>query len=308
MTRLRPFSPLLLSLSLLLLAVSPALADVELAPGETASDVAADDSASTCDPNDCEVSFDLPNSTMLLTATSADGADVMASASLLANFSVSAESDDPSDQTPLLGSSLSINVNATGSLDLDGMDSTAGYRLDVLVSDTGSGAAVGAAKIAEGVATGASEMVDVSEMEVLNLNLTRGHDYQVSLTLSVFALAGAGGTAVANFGGSSASWDGLTLVAGADVLGEIGDLNDRVDALDGRVDALQEQVDELDDAFRNHTHEYLTGRGVGHNNTTAVTSGPEGSDGPVVDPDAVDPAPAPGNSGSHRPPRSLHRR
>jgi hypothetical protein len=37
---------------------------------------------------------------------------------------------------------------------------------------------------------------------------------------------------------------------------------------------LQQQIDSLEEALENHTHKYLTGKGVGHNNTQAVTSPP----------------------------------
>jgi len=306
-------------LSLALLAASPALAEVALAPGETASDVAADASTSKCDPENCQVSFDLPSSTLLLEAMSVDGAEAEASATLLSSFAITADGTDPSDETPLLGSSLSLTVDANGILEIDGDDSLAAYRLDVLVTDVATNAPIGSAKVADGATVGGSEVVNVSEVEVLNLNLIRGHRYQVALTLSVFTSAGAIGSATANFGNSSASWEGLTIVAGADVLGGIGDLEARVDELEEDVDQLQvdvvqlqgdvvvleEDVDQLqvdvvqleedvaelggdledlEDEFESHTHEYLTGRGTGHNNTTATTSVPDDSDGPSIDP------------------------
>jgi len=292
-------------LSIALLAASPALADVTLAPGETASDVAADASASTCDPPNCQVSFDLPNSTLLLETTSADGAEAEASATLLSSFAVTADGTDPSDETPLLGSSLSLTVDATGILEIDGDGSLAGYRLDVLVTDVGTNAPIGSARVAEGATSGMSEIVDVSEIEVFDLNLVRGHEYRVALTLSVFTSAGAIGTATANFGSSSASWEGLTIVAGADLLGAIADLQDSVAALEKDVDQLQVDVvqlqedvvrleddvadlggdiEDLEDEFKGHTHGYLTGKGVGHNNATATTSVPDDSDGASIDP------------------------
>ena len=35
---------------------------------------------------------------------------------------------------------------------------------------------------------------------------------------------------------------------------------------------LQEQIDQLREDLENHTHTYLTGRGMGHNNTQAISS------------------------------------
>jgi hypothetical protein len=299
-----------IALSLALVAASPALADVVIAPGETVTDVVADASESMCDPANCEVMFDLESNTLFLVAKVAGVDEAAASATLLSSFVVTADGNEPSDQTPLLGSSRSVIVNARGTLTLDGVDSTAGYRLDLLVTDSADGTPIGAARVAEGVATGNTELVVVSEMEVLNLNLTRGHEYQVALTLSVFAASGQSETATADFGDSSASWEALTITAGADVLGSIGDLQDdvtelqddvtelQVDVAELQVDVIQLQVDvvelrvdvdelagdlgDLEEEFQNHTHDYLTGKGNGHNNTTATTTTPD--EGASIDP------------------------
>jgi hypothetical protein len=49
---------------------------------------------------------------------------------------------------------------------------------------------------------------------------------------------------------------------------------------------MQKEIEALWEAFENHTHIYLTGKGVGHNNTEAITSEP-------VDPSVPPPAPTP---------------
>jgi hypothetical protein len=49
---------------------------------------------------------------------------------------------------------------------------------------------------------------------------------------------------------------------------------------------MQKEIEALWEAFENHTHIYLTGKGVGHNNTEAITSEP-------VDPVVPPPAPPP---------------
>lgn len=49
-------------------------------------------------------------------------------------------------------------------------------------------------------------------------------------------------------------------------------------------DGLQEQIDELRTDLENHSHVYLTGKGVGHNNTLAVSGPPEFSEEPVDEP------------------------
>ncbi len=46
-----------------------------------------------------------------------------------------------------------------------------------------------------------------------------------------------------------------------------------VEDLQEQIDGLEDGLIELEDGLQNHTHEYLTGKGSGHNNTTA-TSGP----------------------------------
>ena len=40
------------------------------------------------------------------------------------------------------------------------------------------------------------------------------------------------------------------------------------------VAGLQEQIDELREDLENHTHNFLTGQGAGHNNVLAVSSPP----------------------------------
>jgi hypothetical protein len=66
------------------------------------------------------------------------------------------------------------------------------------------------------------------------------------------------------------------------------------DGLQAQVDDLQLQIDELREDFEGHSHGYLTGQGVGHNNTTAETSTPSfdgpgagpGGGGGAMDPDS----------------------
>ncbi len=53
-------------------------------------------------------------------------------------------------------------------------------------------------------------------------------------------------------------WDTMTLTIGTDPAAIVAD--------------LQEQIDQLREDLENHTHNYLTGPGVGHNNTLAISS------------------------------------
>ena len=68
----------------------------------------------------------------------------------------------------------------------------------------------------------------------------------------------------------------------------------------GELQDLQDQIDRLRQALENHTHEYLTGRGVGHNNTVASTGAAVISDSSSSSASTTGPPapPAPsGNSG-----------
>jgi hypothetical protein len=75
----------------------------------------------------------------------------------------------------------------------------------------------------------------------------------------------------------------------------------RADAnsLQEQIRVLNEKLENLTADFENHTHTYLTGIGVGHNNTQAVTTGPTIGVSPAplpapVPPPAPAPAPKPG--------------
>jgi hypothetical protein len=81
------------------------------------------------------------------------------------------------------------------------------------------------------------------------------------------------------------------------------------------VDELGGDLGDLEEDFQNHTHDYLTGKGNGHNNTTATTSVPD--EGASIDPideedeveiDVEEEDDSPGNSGSHRNDRGRSRR
>jgi predicted extracellular nuclease len=52
---------------------------------------------------------------------------------------------------------------------------------------------------------------------------------------------------------------------------DVGALAEQIELLKARVEQLEGEVD----ALQNHTHTYLTGNGIGHNNTTATTGPPE---------------------------------
>jgi hypothetical protein len=64
----------------------------------------------------------------------------------------------------------------------------------------------------------------------------------------------------------------------------IGDLIKVVDILVDEVEAIKEALEDLGDEVANHTHTYLTGKGVGHNNTLAATGKAIGEDDPEIQP------------------------
>lgn len=64
----------------------------------------------------------------------------------------------------------------------------------------------------------------------------------------------------------------------------IGDLIRVVDILVDEVEAINEALEDLGDEVANHTHTYLTGKGVGHNNTLAETGKAIGEDDPEIQP------------------------
>jgi len=52
------------------------------------------------------------------------------------------------------------------------------------------------------------------------------------------------------------------------------DFQSRIAGLQNEITVLQRQLAELGKEFKNHTHVYLTGKGVGQNNTKVNTTPP----------------------------------
>ncbi|MDX1385806.1 MAG: hypothetical protein R3190_19295 [Thermoanaerobaculia bacterium] len=263
--------PLLLLVLSLLAAGASAQDGSVVDPGGTLTDLPADASSTTCMDSTCSVVFDEAASTIEATLMVADGVASDIRSTLIASFSVSAPPEMAT--STLVGSLVSLNVDADGELAAQGDGSSAAYRIDVQVVDQSSGALVATQKVAEGSVAGtASQTVRVAEPVVLNVPLVRGSSYQVELTLSNSATAAVGGSATSDFSGASASWTGLDVAAGSDPLAPVLRLAAVVNGLQEQVDELEEELAELDDRLRTHTHEYLTGRGTGHNNTEATTT------------------------------------
>jgi hypothetical protein len=167
------------------------------------------------------------------------------------------------------------------------------------VTDTTDGVLIAAETVVnETIADG---KIPVAEKSVvaMSLPLNRGHSYRVSLILEAGAVAGVGGvgdvgSALSDFL-DTASWSDLSVTAGVDPFALIVIIDARLDQLEtgleeleGTVAELEETVAELREDFDNHSHTYLTGRGVGHNNTEAETGTPGvESVEPVDDEDGV---------------------
>jgi hypothetical protein len=98
----------------------------------------------------------------------------------------------------------------------------------------------------------------------LSVNLQRGHSYMAAVEANCTSTSGLVGLFTA------ASYS--TYGAGQPVLND-GFIEQRSMAITLDPDYLA-LIDELRGEFENHTHGYLTGRGVGQNNTEAVTSSP----------------------------------
>lgn len=109
----------------------------------------------------------------------------------------------------------------------------------------------------------------------LSVNLERGHHYLVAVEATCTSTSGLIGLATA---ASYSTYDGISSVL------TDGYVEQTSMAITLDPDYL-ELIDELREDFENHTHGYLTGRGVGHNNADAVTSGP--IEAPTTTPDDV---------------------
>jgi len=90
--------------------------------------------------------------------------------------------------------------------------------------------------------------------------LRRGHTYRLTHRLDVRTLSYLNAYYALDYktGGYGAWWNELRVALGPDPVELVANIGSRVDTLEYRLD--------------HHGHEYLTGRGEGHNNTVATTS------------------------------------
>jgi hypothetical protein len=271
------------AIALILLALPVgALAAVDIDPGTTASDLAAEGGTvlEECPDNPptemCTVVInDGDNEVGALVDVTDEGSGV-ASGEIFTDFNITGE------EGALVGSHLSTVVSVSGVLSGIGPKGLASVKVSLEVTDTTAGVLIAAETVVNDRVVNGILPVAEKNSVALPLPLTRGHSYRVSLILETRAIGSAGDVdgALSDFL-NTASWFDLSVTAGADPFALIAIIDARLDALEEQVDGiaedlgeLEETVEELRDDFDNHGHTYLTGRGQGHNNTEAETGTP----------------------------------
>jgi hypothetical protein len=200
------------ALTLLALPLA-AHAAVEIDPGDTASDLAADGGniLEQCVATaTCTVSINAAgNEVGALVDAEADG-DGAASGEVFTDFSIS----DGSEAT-LIGSFVSGRVDVDGILEALEAHARASLDVSLQVMDMTAGVLVGAQTVVSQTVVNGSLLVSHSNAVVIPLPLTRGHDYRISLILAVEAAGSVDGEtgALSDFV-STASWSRLSLTAG----------------------------------------------------------------------------------------------
>jgi hypothetical protein len=272
------------ALILLVLPVA-GLAAVDIDPGTTASDLAADggnilEECAVTETETCTVVInDADNEVGALVDVTEDGSGI-ASGEVFTEFNITGE------EGALIGSFLSAVVNVSGVLSTLGPDALASVEASLEVTDTTDGVLIAAETVVnETIADG---KIPVAEKSVvaMSLPLNRGHSYRVSLILKAAAVGnvGDGGSALSDFL-DTASWSDLSVTAGVDPFALIVIIDARLDQLETDLEELAETVEELGEDFDDHSHTYLTGKGVGHNNTEATTTTPLVDDEPESTPE-----------------------
>ena len=278
--------------ALILLALpAAALAAVDIDPGTTASDLAAEGGTVL---EECPDSATQTCTVVINEADNEVGAlvDVTDEGSGVASGEVFTEFNITGEEGALIGSFLSAVVNVSGVLSALGPEALASVEASLEVTDTTDGVLIAAETVVnETIADG---KIPVAEKSVvaMSLPLNRGHSYRVSLILEAGAVAGVGGvgdvgSALSDFL-DTASWSDLSVTAGRDPFAliaiidarldqletDVAALEERVDGIETDIEELDENVEQLREDFDNHSHTYLTGKGTGHNNTETETGVP----------------------------------
>lgn len=249
--------------ALLVLVATPALAQVEVPPGETVTITAANGgSADLCEGSDVAscVGEVLPGDGRILLSVAAmmpDGA-AAASADLFADFTVPAAEGGAETR---LDSAIAVKPLALGRLFGGDADASAGVTASVEVVDMTDGVTIASAELlsemtSDGalwihVGEGAGSIsfpdpavIDPSGAAIFDVALARGHAYRVRMILSLNAAASAAADASSDFatsddpvaGALSAGWSEVKITVGADIVDILARIEAKVDALDMRVE------------------------------------------------------------------------
>jgi hypothetical protein len=203
--------------ALILLALPvAALAAVDIGPGERASDLAADggnilEECADTGTETCTVVINAANNEVgALVDVTADGAGI-ASGEVYTDFNITGEDG------ALVGSFLSAEVNVSGVLSGLGRRAFASVKASLEVLDTTFGVLVAAETVVDdSVADGAIPVWGANAV-AMQLPLTPGHSYRVSLIIETQAVGSPGDAAgaLSDFV-NTASWSDMSVTAGLD--------------------------------------------------------------------------------------------
>jgi len=235
-------------------------------------------------------------------ATEGGASSSTTAATLYYDFAISASTSRA--ETPLIMSLISMDISWAGFLMSEGPRGSAQFKVEIFVTDITDMPEVtdvayalvenkeifGSQKL-ELIADGAS-ITPISDFAtqnegprqaVLPVALRSGRKYRVTLNVLTAAIGATASSGEARFasgvsstlGGPASAdrfvrWNNLSITVGDDLLGIL------VEAIIKNADDiadLKERLDNIENAITDHTHTYLTGRGNGHNNTEAETSG-----------------------------------
>ncbi|MGH8014759.1 MAG: T9SS type A sorting domain-containing protein [Candidatus Zixiibacteriota bacterium] len=259
---------------------APTLSALEVHPGNTYNNLMSEDqSISECDhPNLHGCNYDVDLSENWIRAAinpSASGYDQLGVA-IFKDFTVAPSASG--NENNLTGSYLNVTIRYAGHLEGFGVFQRAGYEIQFYVRDLENNNLIARESISDGQVAGTTEIgTDLipfpardfqtpsgEEKIALPLPLTTGHEYRIVLNIKVdanlsdptklassdfYSKVAEDWNSLFDFGG--VKWSGLSLSVGTDPF---------------------QAVDSLRELLETHTHMYLTGKGVGHNNIEAITS------------------------------------
>jgi hypothetical protein len=215
--------------------------------------------------------------------TSADGA-------LWVDFEVGANTDTEGNTVP---GWVSYAVIWRGLIEQLDAESQAGVAIVYSLTNLDSGLTLKSERLLdrESPDVGPDEQDD-GAADTVAVVLTRGEQYRFLLALECeAAVTGDSLGSVCDYFTESEGY-GVSLAAlqvklgldDTELLGRFDEINERLDDIDEEIEDLEDELDTVKDDLQNieedvdrlndHDHDYLTGRGKGHNNTDATTSRP----------------------------------